>query len=417
MRRALRGALIAASSAAVAAMAATSVLADGPPPAQPAVITDFRAGNVAQMAERSALLARGEALLSEGDTAAAMEQLDRAAMMLHAPDTEMALVRAYLQAGDYRRALAFCAHTAGAHRETVAPSALYAWLLQLGGQGAYAARVLAEARTRAADDPLLIAAARELASPAPRADAVLLAGPQRMAPYALVRGSDGPLPARAEVVASGSVIDGGRHALVPLAALAQAQSIWLRNGLGETTSATLAQRIDDLGLALLALTRPLDVGSAPQAAARDPFAGSPGFAITYVATPDAAAAWPWLHAGFFGGLMRPDADSPERRLGIAMPPGPRGGPVVDGAGRLAGVAVASGNGEDGFVTITALRQALGSAVGPAVGQALGPAVAQASSDAAPAEAAAAPPLRAARMPNDELYERALRIAVQVIIAR
>ena len=118
MRRALRGAWVAACWAASAATAGEV------PPASPARITDFRAGNVAQMAERSALLARGEALLADGDTAAATLQLDRAAMMLHAPDTEMALVRAYLQAGDYRRALTFCAHTAGAHRETVASSAL-----------------------------------------------------------------------------------------------------------------------------------------------------------------------------------------------------------------------------------------------------------------------------------------------------
>ena len=398
MRRALRSGLIAASLAAGAIQAAQ---ADGLPPAQPAVITDFRAGNVAQMAERSALLARGEVLLAEGNTAAATEQLDRAAMMLHAPDTEMALVRAYLQAGDYRRALAVCAHTAGAHRETVAPSALYAWLLQLGGQGAYADRVLAEARTRAADDPVLTAAMRELASPAPRADAVLLAAPHRMAPYVLLRGGDAPLPASAEVVASGSLVGGGRLALVPLAVLAQAKSMWVRNGLGETTTATLERRVDDLGLALLTLARPLDVGSALQPAARDPFAGSPGFAIDYVATPHAEAAWPWLHAGFFGGLVRPDAASPERRLGIAMPPGPRGGPVFDGAGRLAGVAVAGGEEADGLVTITALRRALG----------------QALDDGAPAEAAAAAPGRPGRMPNDEVYERALRVAVQVIVVR
>lgn len=396
-RRALPVAWLAVVLAAGAAVVEAQPQPQSPPPS-PAAITDFRVGNTAQMAERVALLARGEALLAQGDTAAAVDQLDRAAMMLHAPDTEMALVRAYLQTGDYRRALAFCAHTAGAHRETVAPSALYAWLLQLGGQGAYADRVLAEARGRSADDAVLAAAARELASPSPRADAVLLTGPQRMAPYAVQRGGDAGVPAAAEVVASGTLIDGGRHALVPLAAIGAATTVWLRNGLGETTAATLAGRVDTLGLALLKLARPLDPGDALQLAPRDPFAGSPGFAIDFVAAPDAAPAWPWLHAGFLGGFTRPETGSGERRLGIAMPPGLLGGPVFDGAGRLAGLAWR----DDRFLPVSSWRQALGDDLIDS---------ASAASASAPASA------RSARMPNDEVYERALRIAVQVIVPR
>ena len=59
--------------------------------------------------------------------------------MLHAPDTEAAQVRAHMQAGDYRRALAFGAHAASAHRrDWPAGTALYAWLLQAGGQAAAA---------------------------------------------------------------------------------------------------------------------------------------------------------------------------------------------------------------------------------------------------------------------------------------
>ena len=124
-------------------------------------------------------------------------------------------------------------------------------------------------------------------------------------------------------------------------------------------------------------------------------------------TPDAEPAWPWLHAGFFGGLAQPEAATGERRLGIAMPPGPRGGPVFDAAGRLAGLAL-GGSGSaagDRLVPITALRQALGAGL----------------IDAPPlppvAASAAATPSRLARMPNDEVYERALRVAVQVIVAR
>ena len=53
---------------------------------------------------------------------------------MHAADTEIALVRGHMQAGDYRRALAFGAHTAGAHLDVVGGSLLYVWLLHAGGQ-------------------------------------------------------------------------------------------------------------------------------------------------------------------------------------------------------------------------------------------------------------------------------------------
>ena len=82
------------------------------------------------MKERAALLDAAEAALARGDTEAALAGFERAAGMLHAPDTEMGLVRSQMQAGQYRRALAFAAHTAGAHLEAPAASALYAWLLR-----------------------------------------------------------------------------------------------------------------------------------------------------------------------------------------------------------------------------------------------------------------------------------------------
>ncbi len=47
-----------------------------------------------------------------------------------------------MQAGEYRRALSFGAHAAGAHRDFPAATALYAWLLYVGGQDAFAARRL-----------------------------------------------------------------------------------------------------------------------------------------------------------------------------------------------------------------------------------------------------------------------------------
>ena len=87
-----------------------------------------------RLKEKAQLLATGEAALARIDLDAALQAFDRAASIQHAADTEMALVRTYLQAGQYRRALASGAHTAGAHLDVVAGSALYAWLLNTGGQ-------------------------------------------------------------------------------------------------------------------------------------------------------------------------------------------------------------------------------------------------------------------------------------------
>lgn len=89
----------------------------------------------------------GEQPLSLVDVQAARQAFDRAAMMLHAPVTEAALVRTHMQAGECRQALAFGAHAAGAHlRKWPAGTALHAWLLQVGGQGVVGRRMLDEAR-------------------------------------------------------------------------------------------------------------------------------------------------------------------------------------------------------------------------------------------------------------------------------
>ncbi len=91
--------------------------------------------------ERESPLARGEEALARGDVQHALAAFDRAESMRHAADTEMSLVRAHMQAGEYRRALAFAAHMAGAHRDVSASAVLYARLLTIGGQGVAARRV------------------------------------------------------------------------------------------------------------------------------------------------------------------------------------------------------------------------------------------------------------------------------------
>ena len=363
-----------------------------------AAVIDPR-GQTGTMPQRTALLQRAEAELLRGDAAAAIDSFDRAAMMLHAPETEMGLVRAYLQAGEYRRALAFCAHTAGAHREAAAPAALYAWLLQAGGQNAQAHRTLSEALGRHPTDAVLLQTQAALAMPQPVTNVNLLDVPHRLAPQPVMQaGLPAPTDA-SRVVASGvllpTITGAPQLALVPLHAVHDGAMLWLRNGLGHTTQAVVAQRFEDHGVALLRLLADLPVGGADaalMAAPQDPFAGSPGYVVTYSASASGDAAWPWLHAGFHGAAVR----SGDRPLGIDVPALSSGGLVLDSAGRLAGIALQDAQNKGVLLPMSRLRAALPST--------------RFSAHASPSAAGAT----ATRISADKAYEHALRWSLQVI---
>ena len=352
------------------------------------------------LAERSRLLDEGERQLAAGQPDQAQDVLDRAAMMLHAADTEAALVRAYMQAGQYRRALAFGAHAAGAHRrDWPAGTALYAWLLQVGGQSVVARRVLDEALALAPDDAALRSASHQLNRPWPAPDAVLRQPPLRTAPYAW--GAEPP--ADSEVVGSGVLLDDGVSAAVPTTTLGPAplahSPVWLRNGLGQTVSARLQARDEGLGLTTLRLDSPLPRATLA-AARREPFAGSPGYMVEYAPTHSPSAAWPLLRQGFFARLT---TDAGLRRLGLDAPAGPRGGPVFNARGEFAGVAVPGSDGPDRLVpaSMPVLRAALPGAPPAAAG----------GQGHAPEPAVAHQP---GTGDVDAIYEQSLRIALQVI---
>jgi len=68
------------------------------------------------MARHQQFVQEGEAKLAAGDASGAQQAFEAATQIVHAADVELGLVRSYMQAGDYRRALSFSAHAAGAHR-------------------------------------------------------------------------------------------------------------------------------------------------------------------------------------------------------------------------------------------------------------------------------------------------------------
>jgi S1-C subfamily serine protease len=334
---------------------------------------------------RQQMLADGEAALARGDAEPAAQQFERAGMVKHEADAELGLIRAYMQAGEYRRALAFAAHTAGAHPQTGAGSALYAWLLHIGGQAHIAAQLLDKARARLPDDGLLQATTTWIKSPLAAPAAELLIPPARFAPYSP---EAPPLPQTAKVVASGVLIDNGRKALTAAAALGNAREVWVRNGLGQGTTATVVRSDGDTGLAELHLAHAIAV-PAPALSSRDAFPGSPGFAVEFPAIANAALGWPLLRVGFLG---KPSGVAGVYQLGIAMPQANRGGPVFDASGRLAGIAVSSETGGDRLVLTSHLRKHMTD-------------VPHEPSQSSVTE----------RVAVDEIYERALKITVQVIV--
>jgi hypothetical protein len=338
----------------------------------------------ADAAERSRLLAEGEALLANGDAIGAQDVFQRAAMMMHAADTECSIVRAQMQAGQYRQALSFGAHAALAHRGFPGGVALYAWLLHAGGQSVIAARLLDEALTLHPGDQALQTVRNELAQAWPRPSGPLLAPPLRSAPYAHGAGTAG---AGLRCAGTATLARAGHAAVLPLAMVDGADRLWLRNGLGTTVGARIVQRDETKGLALAELTVALPVPGSLDAALRAPFAGSPVATVEYATGTPAAAAWPLLRQGFLGRPLQ----AGESRLGIALPDGPRGGPVFDRAGRLAGIALALPDGAARMLSLAAWPF-----------------------DAAPAPAAEPTPA-AGVAAVDVVYESALRVALQVLV--
>lgn len=340
-----------------------------------------------RLRERETLLREAEVALAAGDAETAEQGFDRAALILHSADTEMGLVRSYMQSGQYRRALAFGAHTAGAHLDVVGGAALYAWLLHAGGQDAIARKLLADAQARAPSQPLVASVGRELASPAPHASGDMLLPPARLAPY----GDSAALPRGARLVAAGTLVDEGRMALVPAKAIAGGRRLWVRNGLGQLAPALATPVRGESSVALLRLGNPLPapvLGTVPA----DVFPGAVAFAVGYAQAGDTGAAWPLLRTGFVGAARGALGD---RDLDMSMHQGlVPGGPVFDQAGRLAGIALPDSGGAG--ARLVAASRLHGTFAG---------------------RVALSASREAGRLGPDAVYEAALRSTLQVIAAR
>ncbi|WP_236674861.1 serine protease [Piscinibacter sp. HJYY11] len=318
----------------------------------------------------ASLLERADAALAAGESLGAQAAYEQAAALQHAARIEVGWVRARMQAGGYRQAVAFAAHAAGAHPEEAHGALLYAHLLNAGGQTQAAHSVLSRARERLPGEPLL--------------QAPLSSCPSHRSgvPDELQLPSLGePLPPGLVVAGSALLLDDGQHALVPLAMADEQTPLWVRNGLGRTQAARMVSRDVAAGTAVLALAAPLDTPATLSRAPREAFPGSPAFVTGYAASAHAKPAWPQLCAGFLG---TPPPDGGPRPLGIAIEAGSVGAPVFDSAGRLIGLVGPIG--PTGTPTLLSARNVTSIPT---------------SNDTSP-------------RPLDEVYERSLRSSLQLI---
>ena len=340
------------------------------------------------MAERKRLLARGESCLRAGDVEGARQAFEQAALQAHDAHIELGILRTQMQAGEYRQALAFAAHTAGVHLDEVEGRVFYAWLLNLGGQVAMADQTLKQAEASTPDHPMVKEVRQRFQTGALMADGALLSLPARLAPFAT-----GAVAGRgAKVMGTAFLLADGRHALAPRAALPSSGLIWLRNGLGQTVAAAVDEQDETLGLVLLTLSAPLPIAGRETVPSRDAFPGSPAFALDYPNDTAGLPGWPVMRPGFLGTPV-PGAAAGVRRLGVELPgSGPRGGPVYDKGGRLVGLTTNTAA-TDRMILVSALRNRFGERFG-----------------------AQALELQPSPLSADELYERAMKTSLQVLVA-
>jgi hypothetical protein len=299
------------------------------------------AANSARDAEVNSLLKRAEQRLKALDGVSALTLFEQAAQIVHASEVEVGIVRAHLQAGQFQRALSFCAHASGAHLDEIAPSLLYAHLLACCGQTGYSAKLLAECRVRFGEtfvkkvtvklEPYFDAAGLPT-------KAKMLGSGLRLPPSSLVTAPTSEL-----IAVPAEMLRGG------------VKSYWIRYGNGFLSAAAVELAKDPNGLALLRVKQPLfKLNDEPlYIADKAAFPGSVTFGVHF--KQQLALSWPLLWTSFVG---EPSARDSGRRLVDASTAGPTalGATMFDQTGAAIGLLSRSGGSlsKSQFIPLTEL---------------------------------------------------------------
>lgn len=395
--------------------------------------------------------ARYRALMSQAAGALASGEPRRAALLYEQAGTqfgesveaELGQVRAYLEGGDFRQAVAFANLVAGEHAESMAALALLAYIEDRGGQTERALARLRAARAAAPDDVALLGSMAEIlidrgaaAQAIAALDAWIARSPPQGDIYALraraaLANGDGegalrwraraaaaanmaaagtasswPAPhfqpmsipvGAAAVAANGFVVDAGSRVVTLARAVAGAHgAIAVRNGLGQVRRARVEAVHDQAGLAVLRLEQPYDAAwSIRREQMAEPAAGRSCAVLAYPVAGSLDPTYPALGPGI---VLRTGIGA-NGYAQITSALGAAGSPIFDPAGHLVGIALGNSPAD---------QQGLGKgnfAIGTAALLGLLPA-------AAPSTATAPPP--PAISSSDELYERMLPALVQVV---
>ena len=345
--------------------------------------------------------------LAAGDAASAVTIYESLTQQGESLEAELGLVRAALQAGEFRKAMSWATLTAGEHTESSDAVALLAWMHDRVGHTEQAIATLEQLRTDRPGDRVALAALSNV-----RIERGASAtGAEKSASLQWPRPTFEPFPVgtrRVLAAGNGIIVDRGRSVLTYAGVLPEsAVAIYVRNGLGKVRR---AERIagDEHGgkgapgeLVRLRLTEsypsawalPGDQVVAPEGAR---FC----FAFGYSAPGNSAGSYPAVSPGL---VFRADAGTGGlMQITSALGAGHIGSPVFDPRGRLLGLSVGTG---DIVIGGENLRRRVGA------GQFAVRAVPARGPSSAPSRPAGPlPPMPAI----EELYERLTPSVVQII---
>lgn len=247
--------------------------------------------------------------LINGDINHAKHMLAQASGNFHSVEIELGLIQTLMQAGEYRHALSAAAHTQAEHTENSDASLCYAWLLAIGGQKQPALQLLnlqlhnltqtennrnnlvdIEAITRLRDQ--LNSNAHPL--PPKTSDAIQLKPFTDANKYPLTN---------MILLNTGILIDNGNRLVTTIANYSENKKYYVRNGLGETTTAEFAKAENEI--IYLKLHTSFQRAKGISRVTSKPIPGRPIYIISLRPSLNLEPSWPQLSIDILG----PPADT------------------------------------------------------------------------------------------------------------
>ena len=279
--------------------------------------------------------------LASGDAATAVTMYEALTQQGESLEVELGLVRAALQAGEFRKAMSWATLTAGEHTESSDAVALLAWLQDRVGHTEQALATLRQLRADRPDDAVAIAALTN----------VLLdrggnaSSTEKAASLSWPRPTFEQFPVsthRVLAAGNGIIVDGGQRVLTYSAVLPkEATAIYVRNGLGKLRRAerTAGDQKGELVRLRLTETYP-SAWALPQDQVVAPEGARFCFAFGYSTPRNPAGSYPAVSPGL---VFRADAGTGGlMQVTSALGSGHIGSPIFDPRGRLLGLSVGTG---------------------------------------------------------------------------